>query len=199
MLNALIIYTLLLSVSLGEGKKFEKCELARELMEVHDASLKDAEKFVCIAEFSSGFDSEYSEETSFGIFNISESACEAETLGGSCNEICSSFIDDDISNDLECVKRLSISVPRCRGENEKYLDDCRLTSSQETTEDLNEMKPDEENNGKLEQVPEDRDYYDIDGISGTDNLNLQQMRLIRELVKKNPRQEKNVKYIFVFV
>ena len=225
-------------INLSDGKIFEKCELARELM-TYGTTFEDAEKFICMAEYPSGYNTEYNEENSLGIFNISKNVCQTETIGGSC---CESLMDDNIENDLECAKQAAVIDPYCELNAVNYLHDCSLTelNDQDSNDpELNEQEQGDANDEmylsstekyeyldeimststkKPEESPEVSDTeelkksdetkqpqesagnlndYDIDEISGPNNFNLEQIKLIRQLVRQNPRQK--VKYIFVFV
>lgn len=250
MLKVFAIFVVALIINLSDGKIFEKCELAREMIETYGTTFEDAEKFICMAEYPSGYNTEYNEENSLGIFNISKNVCETETIGGSCYQTCESLMDDHIENDLECAKQAAVPDPYCELNAVNYLHDCSLTglkdedqneqeddeiysSSTEKTESLGEIyststkTPEEspevysdtEENKELEKSPQvysdpeetkkaaeinqqqeppgNLDDYDIDEISGPNNFNLEQIKLIRQLVRQNPRQK--VKYIFVFV
>lgn len=97
------IFFLLVSavlIDFGRSKVFSKCELAEELVKVHNETLIDAKKFVCVAEQSSRYSTQYSTVESFGIFNITSDQSAV------CNISKSNLLDDDIEDDLICANTL---------------------------------------------------------------------------------------------
>lgn len=109
-------------------KTYEKCELVRELIEKYDFKDEDAVRASCTAEgtgfetnrisYYSDIDAHYNYDgkksnnnnkykTSYGIFRISsEYWCSETGVGGICNINCKDLIDDDISNDVDCLKKI---------------------------------------------------------------------------------------------
>lgn len=186
MFSVLPVLILALSINLSEGKLFEKCELANELIDFHGATLEDAEKFVCIAELSSQFDSAYSEETSFGIFNITKDACEKGAFGGSCDETCESFMDDFIRNDFECAKKSEMLYDSlCENNAVPYLDDCGLTSL--TVQEQNDEVYDP--NLTTPEEPEEVDVQENSPIDQEDSDN-QDVLNQPEIQKENEEENK---------
>lgn len=207
MLNVLCVFILLLSArSNVDGKLFSRCELAKELLDIQNATVESVKRFVCIAEYSSGYDTSYFEENSFGIFNISRDACAIEASGGSCNVTCGSLVDDNIENDFMCgiTGAINNSVDNyCTNNAETTFDDCSFKS-------FNDQFPDEpvdedflttteatDESIQQQDEPLDLENYDINNDFDTKSLNLVQVNLIKNLVKRDPKS--NVKYIFLFV
>jgi C-type lysozyme/alpha-lactalbumin family len=202
MLNVLSIVVLLLSGSNIDGKLFSRCELAQELTENHSATIENAKRLVCIAEYTSAYDTSYLEDNSFGIFNITSEACGSKVSGGSCNVTCDLLVDDNIEDDLTCAIKISNSLDYyCKNNADLNFDECELENLN------NQISDDEESSTDApEEIQEtddpllDFDNFDINDVSGPKPLSVTQRNLIRHLVKRNERNPKsNVKFIFLFV
>lgn len=92
-----------LALHVGAIKVFEPCELIEELHWKHNVAEEDLIVHICKAEFS-GFQTNFHHEGEnlFGLYAISDFWCDIESAGGLCNMTCSDFLDDDISDDVEC-------------------------------------------------------------------------------------------------
>lgn len=195
MLSVVSIFILFLSVSSNvNGKLLSKCELVTELVEVYNATVETAEKFACIAQYT-GFNTQYSEENSFGIFNISSEACGVDEAEGSCSLICDSLVDDEIENDFVCG--MTTEIVESFGDCEISIDDCGLKSLEDRPNDAYEeplvfSDPSDE----LETQPNYNYEFDINNVSGEKPINIEQKNLIQQIVKRDPIS--NVKYIFLF-
>ncbi|XP_025835250.1 uncharacterized protein LOC108736930, partial [Agrilus planipennis] len=92
------------------SKVFRRCELAQELRNVHGISMNDLPMWICIAQHESQFDTSAKNAGSgdHGIFQISEIYwCSATGKGlYECGLPCSAFQDDDITDDVECAKKI---------------------------------------------------------------------------------------------
>lgn len=202
MLNVLSIVVLLLSGSNVGGKLFSRCELAKELIEDHSATIENAKRVVCIAEYTSAFDTSYYEDNSYGIFNISSEACGNEVSGGSCNVTCDLLVDDNIEDDLTCAIKISNLLDYyCKDNADLNFDECELENLINQISDDDQSSTDvPEEIQQIDESPLDFDNFDIDDVSGPKALSGAQRNLIRHLVKRNERNPKsNVKFIFLFV
>lgn len=108
MLNLRIsgIIVLSLVIYLCDAKVFEKCELARELRYRHAIPSEKIGIITCIAQHQSNFNTAALGGGSYyGIFQISgDYWCERNYAGKSCIVRCTSLLDDDISDDLNCLQ-----------------------------------------------------------------------------------------------
>lgn len=111
MTNKLLIL-LLLSVFLinfSYSKKFDRYDVAKALF---DGGLSNITTFVCMANKLSGLDSSLLYTTKegargFGIFQFFHPYwCEINENGGGCNIECNKFLDDDLKDDIECVRKV---------------------------------------------------------------------------------------------
>ncbi|KAL1434128.1 hypothetical protein MTO96_011779 [Rhipicephalus appendiculatus] len=123
------------------AKVFEKCELARELLYVHGFPEDQIPQWVCIAEHESLFNSSavghlnWDGSADHGLFQINDRYwCSPPGPKNECYLNCSDLEDDDITDDVECVrliyKRHGFSAwavwrGLCRGVNySNYLNEC---------------------------------------------------------------------------
>lgn len=61
---------LLLMINLVFAKKYERCELAKELYEKHDVASNEIGVLVCIAEHASILDTRYTDNFHYGLFAV---------------------------------------------------------------------------------------------------------------------------------
>ncbi|XP_058025629.1 lysozyme C-2-like [Ahaetulla prasina] len=116
-MKALVLTFLFLLVAASEAKRYTRCDLASVLKQngmdgYEGVSLGD---WICMASSESSFDtgavSRLNDNGSrdYGLFQInSRYWCndnQGRTANG-CNKPCSDFIDDDITDDITCVKRV---------------------------------------------------------------------------------------------
>ncbi|XP_011282195.1 lysozyme C, milk isozyme [Felis catus] len=131
-----------------EAKIFPKCELARKLKAegmdgFHGYSLAN---WVCMAEHESNFNTRAfngkndNGSSDYGIFQInSKWWCKnnSSPSANACNTMCSRFLDDNISDDIACAKRVVKDpngmsawvawVRHCRNKDlSRYLASCNL-------------------------------------------------------------------------
>lgn len=131
------------SGSVGEGKVYERCELARELLYQHKLPRDQIATWVCIAKHESAFNTSaigrlnWDGSEDHGLFQISDIYwCGAD--GKSCDAQCSDFRDNDISDDIRCIKKIHKEhtrlsgdgfnawtvYPRCKGTSQAFVDGC---------------------------------------------------------------------------
>ncbi|XP_055973877.1 alpha-lactalbumin [Sorex fumeus] len=96
-----------------QAKQFTKCELYRELSGLSDYDFT-LQELICVIFHISGYDSQTvlnnNGSTEYGLFQISnKSWCrdnkfpESENI---CNISCQKFLDDDLTDDVMCVKKI---------------------------------------------------------------------------------------------
>ncbi|PSN54899.1 hypothetical protein C0J52_10258 [Blattella germanica] len=110
---ALFFYAVLAVVVVVVGKVYERCELARELRDVHDFPEDQVATWVCIARHESEFNTSAVGHANgdgsgdHGLFQISDIYwCSPPGKGWACGVTCAELEDDDISDDVACVKRI---------------------------------------------------------------------------------------------
>lgn len=150
-----LIY-LLNCLTLASALEYDQCELIRDLAEYHSLSFQDALGFTCVAqeisELRTTFANSNGAEKYFGIFGISEGkACKfGET--GICGVTCDKFLDDDVTDDLECLKtilRRTLNRP-------KSFKDCEAQMWKNVYNDCkNEVKE------LKDVVGEDKDFFKL--------------------------------------
>ncbi|CAD7081920.1 unnamed protein product [Hermetia illucens] len=132
--------------SRGRGKIYTPCELAKELRYKHHIPLEQIDTWVCIAKHESNFNTsaigrlngDGSED--HGLFQISDIYwCSPPGKGWACGLSCSDLEDSDISDDVECIKKIyeehtrlsgdgfnawAVYNPHCKGHSRSYTQGC---------------------------------------------------------------------------
>lgn len=127
----------------SEGKVYGRCELARELYYQHKMPIEQIPTWVCIVKHESAFNTSavgrlnWDGSEDHGLFQISDIYwCGAN--GKSCGAQCSEFRNDDISDDVKCVKKIHAEhqrlsgdgfnawtvYPRCKDQSSQYTQGC---------------------------------------------------------------------------
>lgn len=128
------------------GKIYERCELARELRNVHNVPLDQIHTWVCIASHESRFDTSVigrlnaDGSLDHGLFQISDIYwCSNSGVGKGCNAACSDFRNTDISDDVRCIRTIhaehqrlfgngfhawAVYEPHCRHITNQFTSDC---------------------------------------------------------------------------
>ncbi|KNC28345.1 hypothetical protein FF38_08298 [Lucilia cuprina] len=109
------------SCHLVESKVFERCELAKVFRQRHRLDLTEVAQWVCIAQHSSGFNTAAQASSpsggSHGLFQISDVYwCSPPGKGAGCNLPCHKLRDDNLSDDLTCIKRIYEEHQRISGD-----------------------------------------------------------------------------------
>ncbi|XP_065082682.1 lysozyme c-1-like [Ochlerotatus camptorhynchus] len=92
-----------------EAKVYQKCPLVK-LLDGQQISRTLISNWICMINAESGGDTSKevtldNKTTSYGIFQInSKEWCRAGRKGGKCNTNCEAFLNDDISDDIDCAK-----------------------------------------------------------------------------------------------
>uniref|UniRef100_A0A6J0SD43 Lysozyme C, milk isozyme-like n=1 Tax=Pogona vitticeps TaxID=103695 RepID=A0A6J0SD43_9SAUR len=148
-MKALLAVTLLcLLVAVNEAKEFQKCELASILNQhgmdgYYGYSLGN---WICMAYHESRFNSKAvgppnsDGSQDYGIFQLNSRwwcSNEQGTTANGCTSSCNAFIDDDITDDINCAKRVVQDpnrmdawvawVNNCKGRDlSSWTSDCNL-------------------------------------------------------------------------
>ncbi|XP_045685350.1 lysozyme C, milk isozyme-like [Phyllostomus hastatus] len=116
MRSVLIIFLLSCFFAACNAKIFSKCELARKLKAhgmdgFHGYSLAN---WVCMAEHESNFNTgafngkNANGSSDYGLFQLNNKWWCKDKIpsANACNKMCSKFLDNDISDDIACAKRV---------------------------------------------------------------------------------------------
>lgn len=133
----------------GKGKVYGRCELAKELSDVYGIPSHEIGTYVCIAEKQSGLNTQaIGDGTFYGMYQLSsEFWCDTYGRGKACNINCNDLLDDDLSDDLECMKTIIAEHQRlsgngfnawptgtsCQSQGNSYIADCSIQSNQIST------------------------------------------------------------------
>lgn len=114
----LSVFILTLSV-VSEAKRYDRCDLARELKTLHRFPADQIATWICIAKYESNYNTDAWNKDSgdHGLFQISQLFwCSPPGEGRACNRACKDFRDDDIADDVSCVKRIYREHQRLSGD-----------------------------------------------------------------------------------
>ncbi|KAJ6640865.1 Lysozyme S [Pseudolycoriella hygida] len=119
---------------------YDRCELARDLLYVHHLPADQIATWVCIAKYESNYNTSAIGSGDFGLFQISNIYwCSPPGVGRACGISCDKLQDGDISDDVECMRRIfdeherlsgdgfnawSVYRPHCKGQSERFIDGC---------------------------------------------------------------------------
>uniref|UniRef100_A0A0K8WLU1 lysozyme n=1 Tax=Bactrocera latifrons TaxID=174628 RepID=A0A0K8WLU1_BACLA len=120
------------------GKIYDRCELAQELYYKHKMPMEQIPTWVCIAQHESNFDTSAvgrlnaDGSADHGLFQISDLYwCSHDRYSGgkACGLQCTKLLDNDISDDVRCIKRIHGEHTRISGDGftawSVYNRDCR--------------------------------------------------------------------------
>lgn len=104
---SLLLFAFLIITSL-HAKIFDRFELIEEF---NKNKIKNAINLACIVSTISEYNSAYVHEmdgiTTNGLFGINSTIwCHDERIGGACDIHCAKLRDDDIQDDIDCVKEI---------------------------------------------------------------------------------------------
>lgn len=131
------------------GKVYDRCELARELYEVHRLPWDQVGTWTCIAEYESSYNTAaVGSNQDHGLFQISQIYwCGQGYPGKACNVDCADLEDNDLTDDIQCIRRIydehtlisgdgfnawTVYKPRCKGRSANYVADCFAQPTQST-------------------------------------------------------------------
>jgi hypothetical protein len=113
--------------SSGRSKVYDRCELARELRDIHNMPVEQIATWVCIVKHESNFNTSaigrlnWDGSEDHGLFQISDIYwCSPPGKGWACGVTCAELEDEDITDDVECVKKIYEEHQRLSGRNPKY-------------------------------------------------------------------------------
>ncbi|KAK4872966.1 hypothetical protein RN001_014995 [Aquatica leii] len=108
---------ILLPIFLVHAKVYERCELARELLEVHEISKQQLPTWLCILNYESHYNTSAHNKGSgdHGLFQISELFW-CSPPGMACGTSCDDLKNDDIEDDVICARRIYRQHQRLTGD-----------------------------------------------------------------------------------
>ncbi|XP_056632009.1 uncharacterized protein LOC130442056 [Diorhabda sublineata] len=133
----------LVFIDVAKAKIYDRCDLAKDLQYKYGFSNEQISTWICIVQHESLFNTSAMNHGSgdHGLFQISQLYwCSSEHKGHACNANCASFRDDDISDDVKCVKKIykehskisgngfsAWTVYRyyCKGDTSRYIEGCQ--------------------------------------------------------------------------
>ncbi|XP_059621308.1 lysozyme c-1-like [Phlebotomus argentipes] len=96
----------------SEGRKFTKCELLPILLD-EGFPLEEISDWLCVIQTESSYNSSAiggpntNGSFDYGLFQINENYwCDDGGLSNDCNIDCKDLLDDNLSDDLQCVKKI---------------------------------------------------------------------------------------------
>lgn len=124
----------------SDAKIYDRCELAQELHFKHHFPIDQIATWVCIAKHESHFNTSAIGAGDYGIFQISELYwCGRQWRGKACDMACSELLDADITNDVQCMKKIygehsriagngftawTVYARYCNGDVSGYIEGC---------------------------------------------------------------------------
>lgn len=129
-------------VNVAKAKIYDRCQLAKDLQYKYEFPNEQISTWICIVQHESLFNTSAMNHGSgdHGLFQISQLYwCSSEHKGHACNANCASFRDDDISDDVKCVKKIykehskisgngfsawTVYGYYCKGDTSRYLEGC---------------------------------------------------------------------------
>eukprot|EP00091_Calanus_sinicus_P005590 TRINITY_DN16035_c0_g1_i1.p1 TRINITY_DN16035_c0_g1~~TRINITY_DN16035_c0_g1_i1.p1 ORF type:complete len:204 (-),score=44.91 TRINITY_DN16035_c0_g1_i1:138-749(-) len=125
----------------SHGKVYERCELARELVDLHGFDFGTLGNWVCLAQHESSYNTAATNDNTngsrdYGIFQINDNYwCDANVgAGADCGMTCNSFLDSVLADDVTCAKIIYNRhgfeawygwINHCKNTNvEDYVNDC---------------------------------------------------------------------------
>lgn len=128
MLKLIIVLSLTFLFDSSVAKVYSKCELVTELINSYNETVESSRRLVCIAEYSSGFNTDFYFDNSYGIFNLSIEFTEL------CSISTYYLLDEYIDDDLTCAKTIfqlnnpSSENDYCAISTEYSIDECEGSS-----------------------------------------------------------------------
>lgn len=126
----------------GKHKIYDRCELAEELLNKHDVPMDQIATWVCIAKYESNYNTSAIGYGDHGLFQISDIYwCSPPGKGWACGLSCADLENADITDDVECIKRIyeehqrlsgdgfnawTVYKPRCKGKADSFIKGCSL-------------------------------------------------------------------------
>lgn len=102
-----IILLLFLTAHGVTSISYTSCELATELIQVYNFTLDDSKNLICIAKKLSNLNTNVIAGDKYGIFQINYFYCNGKKgEEDACDVKCEDLLNDDISDDIECVRKI---------------------------------------------------------------------------------------------
>ncbi|XP_056631455.1 lysozyme C, milk isozyme-like [Diorhabda sublineata] len=98
----------ILNISFVYCRIYDKCTLAKELLNKYQFPKDQISTWICIVEHESNYNTAAENTASHdnGLFQISQIYWCDQAPNKGCNKPCSSFRDDNIDDDVSCVKTI---------------------------------------------------------------------------------------------
>ncbi|XP_044743167.1 lysozyme-like [Chrysoperla carnea] len=103
---------LLICVTFVSGRILDECEVAQELLD-QGFDRGELPDWVCLVESESSGDTSVvggpntDGSSDYGLFQINDAFwCTPGGAGGECNVACEDLLDDDISDDVQCARKI---------------------------------------------------------------------------------------------
>lgn len=133
------VFVVVLMIIVGEGNIFERCELAKILVE-KGFPRRQIPDWICLVQHESKYNSNNlgrnrNGSKDHGIFQINDDFwCNHNGPSKECNIQCSDLLDDNIDDDIECAKKIYKRlgfyawyawINNCKNEKlEEYVEGC---------------------------------------------------------------------------
>ncbi|XP_044753475.1 lysozyme C-like [Coccinella septempunctata] len=155
----------------ASAKIFKRCELAKDLKYKYGFDPKEIPVWVCIAKHESNFNTSAVNSVSgdHGLFQISDLYwCGIQQKAGACYANCDSFKNDDIADDLQCIRRIFNEHQRlsgngfnawvvyplyCRGKSDQYVEGCFQNDGLSTTTEPSTSTSDNDDEYEFPPLP----------------------------------------------
>ncbi|KAF5286064.1 hypothetical protein FQR65_LT12950 [Abscondita terminalis] len=154
----------------AQAKVFKRCELARELVDVHEIPEVQLPTWLCILNYESHYNTSAHNKGSgdHGLFQISEIYW-CSPPGAACGVSCDDLKNDDIEDDVVCARRIYRQHQRLTGDGfnawvvynqhcknkehaASFLKGCDLSKAK-SEKATTTMKPDQEEDKRKEKSP----------------------------------------------
>uniref|UniRef100_A0A1W7RA98 lysozyme n=1 Tax=Hadrurus spadix TaxID=141984 RepID=A0A1W7RA98_9SCOR len=136
------ILTTVLMFWCSQAKVYERCELARDLVQKYQFNQCDIGNWICLIEHTSSYNTSakrgpYPDGShDYGIFQINSDWCGSSESTNECGVTCDAFITDDLTAAAKCALKIySVRgyetwtdwIFKCEGKDlNKYVQDCNL-------------------------------------------------------------------------
>ncbi|XP_055916467.1 lysozyme-like isoform X3 [Eupeodes corollae] len=107
-----ILLTIAFCATVSDAKQYMRCEMVKELVQKYKFDRTLLSNWVCMIEHESERDTtrvtkNANGSSRYGLFQISNKEwCKEGRKGGLCNSRCEDFLNDNLADDVECVKKV---------------------------------------------------------------------------------------------
>lgn len=151
------VLCLLFTIEFANAKLYERCELAKELKYIYEFPQSELSTWACIAQHESLLNTSAMNHGSgdHGLFQISQ-VYWCSPPGQGCNTACANFRDDNIADDVKCVRKIFKEHQRlfgngfqawavyplyCNRDTTKYIEGCFENEIDNSISVIEEEKP----------------------------------------------------------